>query len=289
MLATSTRTDTRNSSLRPVTPGRATAPLRPPARPPPHYGQPGAPPPPPGAPPQQPPAQTAIGGALTTFGILLQNLPQAMPPPQQWGTFPWPLEFIPPGFLPPGMVPGGQPQAPTGPAPAPPGAAPPAPAPPSPAPPSPAPPAPPPSNDWPADWARFEQEVLAETNARRARGAVCGNQSFGPAGPVRAHGVLRTAARRHSDDMAARGFFDHTNPDGRSPADRAIAAGYQGGFVGENIAGGQTTPRQVVQEWMDSPGHCLNIMDPRYTALGVGYVFRPGARFRHYWTQNFGG
>ena len=57
----------------------------------------------------------------------------------------------------------------------------------------------------------------------------------------------------------------------------------------ENIAAGQTDPARVVQAWVESPGHCLNLMDPRYRVLGVGYFFESGDRFGHYWTQNFGG
>ena len=144
------------------------------------------------------------------------------------------------------------------------------------------------SDGWPPEWSAVEDEVLRQTNERRAMGASCGGQMMSPAGPLSPHGSLRGSARGHSRDMATRDYFDHTSPEGKGPSNRAMEAGYQGSFVGENIAAGQTDPTRVVQAWMESPGHCLNIMDPRYRVLGVGYFFDNGDRFGHYWTQNFG-
>ncbi len=146
------------------------------------------------------------------------------------------------------------------------------------------------TDDWPAQWSAWEEEVLARTNATRARGVVCGGQSMPPAPPVSLNGSLRTAARRHSKDMADRNYFEHENPEGAGPADRAQAAGFSSTFVGENIAAGQTSPERVVQAWIDSPGHCVNMMDPRYKVLGVGYYFDANSdKYGHYWTQDFGG
>jgi uncharacterized protein YkwD len=145
-------------------------------------------------------------------------------------------------------------------------------------------------SDTPSAWAAFEDEVLARTNDKRAAGAVCGGRAMPPAPPVVTHPTLRASARGHSRDMALRDYFSHTTPEGAGPGARAQGAGFQGSLVGENIAAGQVDPARVVQAWMESPGHCENLMDPRYRYLGVGY-FRDGAndRFEHYWTQNFGG
>jgi len=217
---------------------------------------------------QQPQAAPTLADALTPFGILLQQLPQFPMPVQplpgiaEWmAQFGWPLPPAAPQPQPGGAPPGG---AQPGPAPL-------------------------PAGGWPPDWAAFENAVLNETNARRAQGAVCGGQPFGPAGPLAGHPQLRNSARGHSQDMGRRGYFEHKSPEGTGPMQRAQAAGFQGGFVGENIAAGQNSPREVVQSWMESPGHCLNIMEPRYRFLGVGYYFQQGDRFGQYWTQNFGG
>lgn len=87
--------------------------------------------------------------------------------------------------------------------------------------------------------------------------------------------------------MAARDYFDHDTPEGLGPSERAARQGYRGG-VGENIAAGTSTAHSTVQMWLDSPGHCLNMMANDYQFLGVGYGFQNGSEFGHYWTQNFG-
>lgn len=155
-----------------------------------------------------------------------------------------------------------------------------------------APPPPPPtaSDTWPAANGSLEDQVLAEVNARRAMGAVCGDKTFGPAPPLANHAALRTAARGHSKDMATRNYFDHNNPEGKGPKERIMAAGWLNpGYSGENIAAGNGTSSATVNQWMKSPGHCENIMDKDFKYLGVGYFANPGAKYQHYWTQNFGG
>jgi uncharacterized protein YkwD len=141
-----------------------------------------------------------------------------------------------------------------------------------------------PQADWNADWATYEAEVVQLVNNYRAAGADCGSAgSFGPAGPVVAEAQLRCAARLHSQDMAVRGFFDHTNPDGLSPWDRVDLTDYSGNASGENIAQGYPDPTAVMQGWMASDGHCANIMNPDNTELGVGYYGD-----NSYWTQVMG-
>jgi uncharacterized protein YkwD len=124
-----------------------------------------------------------------------------------------------------------------------------------------------------------EAHVLTLVNAERAK-AGCHALTVNP--------ILVSVARAHSQDMAARGYFDHTSPDGMSPFDRMRQAGYWGGLMGENIAAGQPTPQAVMQAWMNSPGHRANILNCGYTAIGIGVFTRPGSPFRIYWTQDFG-
>lgn len=158
-----------------------------------------------------------------------------------------------------------------------------------PTPPTPPTPIPPPT---PADPdTSLEDQVLVEVNARRAAGAVCGGTAFPPAKPLAMNEQLRVAARRHSVDMAKRGYFDHVSPEGTQPADRMKAAGFDVsvGWNGENIAAGRSTSQGTVQQWMDSPGHCENIMDAHFTVIGVGHGFEAGSKFKHYWTQDFAG
>jgi len=149
-----------------------------------------------------------------------------------------------------------------------------------------------PMDDWPIPWATAEVGVLEETNRYREMGYTCGPyegepaREYDPAPPLTMHPQLRTSARLHSQDMANQDYFDHTSLDGRSLTDRTSAAGYSGGFVGENIALGQPTAEAVVEAWMESPGHCRNIMNPNFRYLGVGRA--DNAMSTPYWTQNFG-
>lgn len=145
---------------------------------------------------------------------------------------------------------------------------------------------------WPAGWAKLEADVLTLVNQARAKGQVCGSTSYAPAGPLAPHGALQTSARGHSRDMADKNYFNHTAPDGKDPIDRMKAAGWvdgPGSMTGENIAAGYVGANAVVEGWLKSPGHCSNIMNPKFQYLGVGYYESPTAKFKQYWTQNFGG
>ncbi|WP_030951915.1 CAP domain-containing protein [Streptomyces sp. NRRL S-481] len=102
--------------------------------------------------------------------------------------------------------------------------------------------------------------------------------------PVAANSALTELAQNYSEDMAARGFFDHTDPDGRTPWDRAKSAGISN-LGGENIARGQADAAAVMDAWMNSPGHRANILNCDFKTLGVGVKLGSGGPW---WTQNFG-
>ncbi|WP_123558154.1 sigma-70 family RNA polymerase sigma factor [Kitasatospora cineracea] len=124
--------------------------------------------------------------------------------------------------------------------------------------------------------ADLAQQVVDLVNSQRSQ-AGCG--------PVRSNAKLATAAQRHSEDMAARNFFDHTNPDGAGPQQRIDAAGYAWSGWGENIARGQKDAAAVMDSWMNSPGHRANILNCKFTELGVGVHLGSGGPW---WTQDFG-
>lgn len=148
---------------------------------------------------------------------------------------------------------------------------------------------------WDSGWTQFEEEVLMLSNEARAQGHNCDTEGvFDPTGPLTMNAALRCSARLHALDMGENDYFDHASQDGTSPFDRMAAAGYVGRAAGENIAMGQQTPRQVVDGWLDSDGHCSNLMNPIFTELGVGFwEADSGGGFaripRKYWVQNFGG
>lgn len=91
--------------------------------------------------------------------------------------------------------------------------------------------------------------------------------------------TLRQIARGHSNDMLARTFFDHVNPDGQSPPDRVAAEHRQLiGLTGENIwsssgmdaANQEKLAKEIFKKWVASSGHRENILKQEYTHLGIG-------------------
>ncbi|MFC8364569.1 CAP domain-containing protein [Streptomyces griseorubiginosus] len=118
-------------------------------------------------------------------------------------------------------------------------------------------------------------EVLQLVNVERAK-VGCS--------PVSANSALAGLAADFSKAMADQGFFDHTDPSGASPWDRAALAGITN-LGGENIARGQSDPAAVMEAWMNSPGHRANILNCDFKTLGVGVQFGTGGPW---WTQDFG-
>jgi uncharacterized protein YkwD len=128
--------------------------------------------------------------------------------------------------------------------------------------------------------AQFQAQVLALTNAERAK-AGCNVA-------LKANSALTTAAQDHAEDMLKNNYFDHNSQDGTSPFDRMTAAGYKWSGAAENIAAGQATPESVMTSWMNSPGHKANILNCGLKDLGVGYAAGSGAAYGQYWVQDFG-
>jgi uncharacterized protein YkwD len=127
--------------------------------------------------------------------------------------------------------------------------------------------------------------TLDLVNQVRARGTRCGERSFGPVPPVRLSQPLAEVAFGHASDMATHNYFEHEDLAGRSPADRVRAVGYREKLVGENIAYGPKSADEVVQGWLDSPGHCENIMDPRFAEMGIAYAPGRASKKGLYWVQ----
>lgn len=136
-----------------------------------------------------------------------------------------------------------------------------------------------------------EQSMLDAVNATRAQARVCGGQgSFPAVSPLSWSCELEGAALGHSMDMANNNFFSHTGSTGQSVGTRATQAGYTWSSVGENIAAGLSLSSvgSVVQAWIDSPGHCANLMRSNYTQLGASKFSNLSSTYSVYWTQVFG-
>ena len=138
--------------------------------------------------------------------------------------------------------------------------------------------APAPKKSAVVDAVAFETEVVKLTNAERIRKGCSA---------LRIDERLVAAARVHSTDMVRSRFFSHTGSNGSNFVAREVAAGYpRKGAASENIAWGYRTPKDVVNGWMNSPGHRRNILNCSSVAVGVGIAVKSGGAI--YWTQDFG-
>jgi len=136
-----------------------------------------------------------------------------------------------------------------------------------------------------------DQAMLDAVNAFRSNVRECGYLGSFPAVPALTWSCeLDIAAQVHSMDMANNNFFSHTGSDGSSAGDRATRAGYSWSAWGENIAAGIPlgAVSTVVQGWIDSPGHCANMMNASFQHLGSAKFSNPSSTYGLYWTQVFG-
>jgi len=138
------------------------------------------------------------------------------------------------------------------------------------------------------DAGKVSEKVLSLVNAARGVPRKCGRKSFPSVPPLTLSAMLNRAALIHSQDMAKNDFFEHEGSDGSKVGDRTARVGYRWRGVAENIAIGAETAEIVVDGWLKSPGHCVNIMSPDYTELGIAYVTDPKSKPGIYWTQVFG-
>jgi uncharacterized protein YkwD len=140
-----------------------------------------------------------------------------------------------------------------------------------------------------AAWPEAGKTILEAVNAARATARTCGDRYFAPAPSLAWNAALGEAAVAHSRDMADKRYFSHEAKDGKVVGDRASQSGYRWRRIGENIASGMRSPEEAVSEWLISPGHCANIMNPAFTEMGAGYGVnyeRPAGTV--YWTQVLG-
>lgn len=121
-----------------------------------------------------------------------------------------------------------------------------------------------------------ENEVVRLTNIERSKKGLP---------PLKNNWQLSRVARYKSKDMAVKNYFSHTSPTYGSPFKMMENFGVRFSAAAENIAYGQRTPQEVVQGWMNSPGHRANILSPSYSEIGVGLASNRNGR--KYWTQMF--
>ncbi len=119
------------------------------------------------------------------------------------------------------------------------------------------------SCEIPANAQALAQKALNLTNERRAqRGR----------NPLIMHPKLMASAQAYACELSTKGYTGHRGRDGSTPKRRLARERCHGGLVAENLGRGQTTSENVVQMWMDSPGHRKNMLLGRgvkYYGLGI--------------------
>ena len=136
-------------------------------------------------------------------------------------------------------------------------------------------PAPSQTPEVPDTLAAYQAEILRLVNAERAEAGV---------DPLALNTTLCAAAQLRARELPTQ--FAHTRPDGTQCFTVLEQVGQRYRSAGENIAAGQTSPAQVVNDWMNSEGHRRNILDASFTQLGVGYL-RTDSGYGYYWVQLF--
>lgn len=129
--------------------------------------------------------------------------------------------------------------------------------------------------------------ALTLVNQARSKARRCGRNSFSAVPPLALSSALTRAASIHAQDMATHDHFEHEGTDGSSAAQRVTRVGYTWRAVAENIALGPTNAQQVVDGWLNSPGHCANIMSGNTTEMGIAFAINPRDSGDIYWSQVF--
>ena len=132
-----------------------------------------------------------------------------------------------------------------------------------------------------------DKEMLSRINDVRRQPRACGPSNLPAASALSWHCTLGEVALQHSRDMGDTNFLNHIGSDGLSPGDRVTNAGYDWSAIAENIAAGQQSIEAVLADWLESAGHCSNIMGAAYTEFGSASYAVEGSDYPIYWTQVF--
>ena len=124
----------------------------------------------------------------------------------------------------------------------------------------------------------WQEQMLSSLNTIRADNGL---------EPLKLCNTLNRSAQGYAEVMAAQNFLEHEGKDGSTPSQRAQSAGY-GLYVGENIAAGYASVKEVMTGWTNSPGHFKNLIDSEYMHVGFGMASNQETSYKTWWVQNFG-
>ncbi|WP_424766424.1 CAP domain-containing protein [Paenibacillus sp. sgz302251] len=114
-----------------------------------------------------------------------------------------------------------------------------------------------------SNMSAYQSQVIDLVNQERAKAGLSA---------LKSDSLLVKVATEKARDMDVNNYFSHTSPTYGSPFDMMRSYGVTYSYAGENIASGQRTPQEVMNAWMNSPGHKANILNKNFTKIGVGYV-----------------
>lgn len=127
-----------------------------------------------------------------------------------------------------------------------------------------------------SDIKALENEVIRLVNIERSKKGLMA---------LKTNWQISRIARYKSQDMINKNYFDHYSPTYGSPFNMMESFSVKFSAAGENIAMGQRTPSEVMNGWMNSPGHRANILSAAYSEIGVGVAKNKNGMY--YWTQMF--
>lgn len=122
----------------------------------------------------------------------------------------------------------------------------------------------------------IEDEIVRLVNIERSKNGLA---------PLTSNWQAARCARIKSQEMIDKNYFSHTSPTYGSPFKMMESFGLRFSAAAENIAYGQRTAQEVMNSWMNSPGHRANILSKSYTQIGVGVAKKSNGTL--YFTQMF--
>jgi uncharacterized protein YkwD len=136
----------------------------------------------------------------------------------------------------------------------------------------------------------FYSAALKRLNAYRERGASCGRSgNFPPTSPLRYNAKLMQSSELHAQDMATQNYFSHISKNGRGLKERIESTQYSWKLLSQNIAAQYPNVDSVVDAWMSSESHCVNLMNQKFVDIGLSCVTAPqGATYSNYWAMDMG-
>lgn len=122
----------------------------------------------------------------------------------------------------------------------------------------------------PEDVAMFSRtKILNQVNKARLAGQFCGKKWYPATTRLKWNDKLEAAAKVQSEDMLRTNLLSHKGSDNSYVDDRLLNQHYLWKACGENVAYGVLYEDEVVKAWVESEGHCVNIMNPAYTEMGA--------------------